>query len=127
LQISFPDNELEGFSPQAREELEKAANQYLKNVVQEASRIEAGRNMAGGAVEITQAMVNDAVVLQRRGLGGRPKTWRDKISRIVAAITSLIVGILYDSAALQDPVYMGVFVTVIAIAILSMTISIIQE
>jgi len=96
-------------------------------LIKEANRIEAGRNTANGPPEITQGMVNDAVVAQRHGLGVIQTNWWSKVLRILAAILSLIVGFMYDPIALQQQIYLVIFVLLIACAILTMTISILKE
>ncbi|MGJ8698242.1 MAG: hypothetical protein ACSHYF_18115 [Verrucomicrobiaceae bacterium] len=107
--------------------LKGATAEYATDLIEEANRIETGRNSAGGTPEVTRGMVNDAKVLLRRGLGVPKKSMGVKILRVIAAVLSLAVGIMYDETKLQSGGYMALFVLVVAAAILTVTISTIKE
>lgn len=127
IEIEINEDDLSGFSEPARERLKQAAEDYVSTLISESNRIEAGRNSNNGPAEITQAMVNDAVVVQRQGLSTAPTRVASKVLRVVAAVLSLIVGFMYDPVALQSQAYMATFVVLTAAAIIAMTISILKE
>ncbi len=127
VDIQIPDDDLRGFSPDACEHLRKAASEYATNLIEEANRIEAGRNSTGGNPEVTRGMVNDATILLRRGLGAPKKSLGLKILRIAAAVLALVAGLMYDESKLQDSGYMVFFILVVAAAILTVTISTLKE
>jgi hypothetical protein len=127
INIQIPDSDLVGFSDQAKERLKEAMLDYTSNLIEEANRIEAGRNSAKGTPEITRGMVNDANDLLRRGLGMPRKSWGLRILRVLAAVLSLIVGIMYDELKLQNSAYMLHFILVVAGTILAVTISTLKE
>lgn len=127
VDIQIPDDDLKGFSAEAQEYLKGATAEYATDLIEEANRIEIGRNSAGGTPEVTRGMVHDAKVLLRRGLGVPKKSMGVKIIRVIAAVLSLAVGILYDETNLQSGGYMALFVIVVAAAILTVTISTIKE
>lgn len=127
LDIQIPDDDLKGFSGEARDHLKKATGEYATDLIEEANRIEAGRNSTGGPPEVTRGMVNDAKVLLRRGLGVPKKSWGMRILRVVAAVLSLCVGIMYDETKLQSGGYMLLFILAVTVAILSVTISTLKE
>lgn len=66
--IQIPNNNLIGFSEEARELLKSATADFAIDLIEEANRIEAGRNSTDGPPEVTGGMVNDANLLLRRGL-----------------------------------------------------------
>ena len=127
IEIKIDDTDTEGFSTPAKEGLREAVEDYASSLIEEANRIEAVRNTGSGPPEITHGMVSDAVIVQRTGLGKRNNSYASKILRITAAILALIVGFMYDPQSLQQEWYIGIFVTLVAIAILAMTISILRE
>ena len=127
VDIQIVDDDLKGFSGEARDHLKKATAEYATDLIEEANRIEAGRNSTGGPPEVTRGMVNDAKVLLRRGLGAPKKSWGLRILRVIAAVLSLGVGVMYDETKLQSGGYMLLFILAIAAAILTVTISTIKE
>jgi len=127
IEIQIQDKDVSGFNLQAKAKLEESVNEFVSDLIEEANRIESGRNSTSGSPEITSSMVNDARVLIRRGLAQPKKGMGLKILRISSAVLSLAVGIMYDSTKLQDRGYMLLFILVIAAAILSVTIATIKE
>lgn len=127
VEIQIPEDGLTGFSQQARERLKEATAEYATDLIEEANRIEAGRNSTSGPPEVTRGMVDDARVLLRRGLNVARKDWGSKTLRVVAAVLSLCVGVMYDKDALQDSGYLLLFILLVAAAILAVTISTLRE
>jgi hypothetical protein len=127
MQISVDDKALAGFNDPAKKVLEKAATEFVEDLVKEANRIEATHNPSTGNPQVTSAMVTDAAVLVRRGLAQPKKKLGAKLVRIAAAVLSLAVGFAYDATKLQDKTYMLVFIVVVAFAILAVTISTLME
>lgn len=127
LEIKIQDGDIVGFSAPAKTRLHRAVEDYASSLIAEANRIEAGRNIGKGPPEITQGMVNDAVMVLRQGLGSFQSKLSSKVLRVVAAILSLVVGFMYDAQLLQQRWYLALFVITIAAAILTLTISILRE
>lgn len=126
VQVTIEDADLAGFSDAAKARLSDAAHEYVGSIIEEANRIEVSRNSHGPS-EITHGMVTDAVIVNRRGLGIRQTNGLSKVLRIVSAVSCLIVGVMYDVSDLQDKVYLASFIVLIAVAILTMTVSILKE
>lgn len=127
IDITIQDTDVEGFNHQARNKLEESVDEFVSDLIEEANRIESGRNSTSGNPEITSSMVNDARVLIRRGLAQPKKGMGVKLLRIASAVLSLAVGMMYDATKLQDSGYMFLFIIVITAAILSVTIATIKE
>ena len=127
MQIDLDNRALEGFNEPAKAELNKAAKEFLTDLITESNRIEATRNPASGNPQVTSSMVADAAVLIRRGLARPKKKIGAKVLAVVAAVMSLVVGFLYEPTKLQDQTYMLMFVAVVAISIITITVSIIME
>ena len=125
VDLKISEADLKGFSQPARDALKKAVAAYATDLIEEANRIEAGRGSP--EPEVTRAMVDDAAFALRRGLGTPPRNLVLKILRIGAAVLSLLVGILFDPAKLQNGGYMTFFIVVVAGAILAVTLSILRE
>ena len=127
IEIRIGESELIGFSDPAKNGVQTAGVDFLKAVIAEANRLESAHKSGGGPVEITQAMVVDAVVIQRRSLGARKTPIGIKILRIATAVVSLVVGFMYDGQKLQDAGYMAVFILLITIAVGLTIISTMKE
>ena len=94
IELQIPESNLKGFSDQEKNRLKEATSDYASDLIEETNRIEAGRNPTEGPPEVTRGMVSDATVLLRRGLGAPKKRWELRVLRIVAAVLSLMVGIM---------------------------------
>ncbi len=127
VEVRIEDNELVGFSVQARDHLKTSILSYSAELVAEANRIEAGRNRTSGTPEVTQGMVNDASTLLRHGVGSPKKNLWDRGVRIISAILSLLVGISYDNEKLREPTYMVFFIVLVALAILFVILATLKE
>tara|TARA_R110000851_G_scaffold331929_1_gene506958 strand:+ start:3776 stop:4162 length:387 start_codon:yes stop_codon:yes gene_type:complete len=127
MEIKIPEGDLKGFNDRAKGKLSEATTVFITDLIEESNRLESSRNTTGDEPEITSSMVNDAQVLIRRGLARPKRSTGIKILRVIAAVLSLLVGILYDSEKLQSGVYMLLFIAVITGAILTVTISTIKE
>ena len=127
MDIEILDENLKGFNSQAKIKLSEATTEFAGDLIEESNRLESSRNTTGNEPEITSSMVNDAQVLIRRGLTQPKKGIGLKILRVVAAVLSLLVGVLYDSTKLQNGGYMLLFIGVITAAILTVTISTFKE
>jgi hypothetical protein len=128
LDVQISDDDLKGFSPQARENLKEAITDYATELIEEANRLEADRNATSGTPEVTRGMVTDANVSLRRGLGTPKKSWGLRVLRVVAAVLSLSVGFMYDQSKLQQSGgYLLLFILAVAAAILTVTITTLKE
>ena len=127
VEVRIPDDGLTGFSEQAQKLLKEATAEYATDLIEEANRIEAGRNSTSGPPEVTRGMVDDARVLLRRGLGVPRRGWGSKVLRVLAAVLSLGVGVSYSKSGLQNSGYPLSFILLVAAAILAVTISTLRE
>lgn len=127
MQIDIDDATLAGFNAPARTELKKATLQFADDLLAEANRIEASRNPTAGTPQVTSGMILEATLLVRRGLARPRKKIGAKLLRVCAAVLSLVIGLTYDASKLQDKTYMMLFVLLVALTILSITISTMQE
>ena len=127
VEIDISEDSLDGFSAQARMRLKEVTVEYANELIEEANRIEAGRNSTSGPPEVTRGMVDDAKILLRRALGAPRRRWGFKTLRIAAAVLSLCVGVFYDKESLQSGSYLLFFVFLVAVAILAVTLSTLRE
>ncbi|WEF33500.1 hypothetical protein [Pseudoduganella chitinolytica] len=127
MQIDIDDSTLTGLNTPAKAELRKATLEFASDLLTEANRIEVLRNPQAGPPEVTSGMVVEATLLVRGGLNRPRQKNGAKLLRICAAVLSLVVGFCYDANKLQDKTYMMIFVLVVALAIVSVTISTIKE
>jgi len=127
VEITIVDADLLGFSDPAKGHLKVAVSRYAVDLIRETNRVESDRNRSGGQPEITQGMVDDADTVMRRGVRSvRTNIWI-KVLRIVSAVAALLVGVMYDQERMQDGLYLLAFVAVIAVTIITVTISTLKE
>src|SRR5688572_12597437 len=81
----------------AHDGLVVVTTQFAEAVLAEAMRL-AERFRGDGTTEVTSSFIHDAALLIRRGYTKRRTPWLLRLCRVVAAISALIVGALYDSS-----------------------------
>ncbi|MEO2281356.1 hypothetical protein [Pseudoalteromonas pernae] len=127
MEIEIEDDELVGFNDLAKEKLKESTSEFVSKLIEESHRLESNSNTSGGTPEVTSSNVSDANILVSKGLSKKKKGIGSKILRIFAALLPLVVGAMYNSTKLQDSAYMLVFVCVVALAIITVTVSILVE
>lgn len=127
IDIQISDSDLNGFSDQAKATLKEAILEYSSQMIEEANRLEAGRNSTNGPPEVTRGMVSDAKIFLQRGMGSPKRNLGLKMLRIIAAVLSLAVGFMYNDTKLQNSEYLLIFIIVIAVTIFVVTISTLKE
>ena len=127
MEVEIDESDLVGFNDLAKSKLKESTNEFVSKLIEESHRLESNSNTSGGTPEVTSSNVSDANILVSKGLSKKKKGIGSKILRVFAALLPLIVGAMYNSTELQDNVYMLVFVCVVAIAIITVTVSIMVE
>lgn len=127
IDIRVEDADLVGFSDPAKDGVKRAGEDFIRHVVAEANRLESAQNAGTGPVEITKGMVANAALIQRHAVGGRKAPLSFKVLRIVSAASALLVGVMVDKEKMQDTLYLVAFFVVIAIALITTTVSIMKE
>ena len=127
MELEIEDDELVGFNDLAKEKLKESTSEFVSKLIEESHRLESNSNTSGGTPEVTSSNVSDANILVSKGLSKKKKGIGSKILRIFAALLPLVVGAMYNSTKLQDSAYMLVFVCVVALAIITVTVSILVE
>ncbi|MNH34175.1 hypothetical protein D3C79_947520 [compost metagenome] len=107
--------------------MKAAIEEFSSELIDETNRLEAGRNASKGAPEVTRGMVTDAKIFLKRGLVSPKKGFWPKITQIISAILSLLVGVMYNDTKLQDSAYLLLFIVVVTATILTVTISTFKE
>jgi hypothetical protein len=127
IDINIPDNNLQGFNQQARDELKKGIEDFSNDLIAESNRLEASLNTTSNGPEITSSIVADAKVLLRHKINKPKKGIGKTILKIGASLTSLLAGIMFHKESLQDNGYLVLYIVVIAIAILLTTLTVFKE
>ena len=126
--LKVDDSSLKGFSEPAIDKVEVILENYVTELLREIDHVERGRlHSVSGNPEITVGTVETAKQLLQSGLGVKPMVLSAKIIRIIAVVSSLIVGIMYDGTQLHDQKYMLMFILTMAVAILFGVLSVIKE
>ena len=127
MDIEIEEEDLVGFNDLAKEKLKESTTEFVSKLIEESHRLESNNNTSGGTPEVTSSNVSDANILVTKGLSKKKKGLGSKILRIFAALLPLVVGAMYNSTKLQDSTYMLAFVFVVAVSIITVTISIMVE
>ncbi|MDM8253925.1 hypothetical protein [Phocaeicola barnesiae] len=116
INFDIPDNKINNFSASAKRELTKQSCRITKEIIDEASRIEASRRLSDASSEVTQSNVKEAATHPRM-VFSRKKVWPIKIVQVVAFVSSLIAGGLFDTKEFSNTTIVIWFVIVLFIAI----------
>ena len=95
IKFNISDDKIVNFSCGAKAELTQQANRIAEEIVDEASRIEASRRISDTTSEVTQSNVKEAAT-QPRMIFTKKKSWASKIIQIIAFVSSLVTGGLFD-------------------------------
>lgn len=127
MEIKIDENELVGFNEPAKKKLIEVTFDFAIKVIEEANRLESKINSSGGQPEITSSNVSDANTLVSKGLTKVKNNWKKNILKIFASLLPLFVGMMYNTNKLQESSYLLLFIGLIAITIVTVTVSIIWE
>lgn len=127
MQVDVKEENLEGFNDQAKSQLIDTTHAFVSDLIEEANRLESKNNSSGASPEITSSNVNDAADFVRRGLTKKKKGFKVILLRILATLSPLVIGIMYNTESLQNGAYLLTFVVVVVVAVLSVTLSTIME
>jgi len=117
VSIDIPDNDVRFLNPPAQQQLKAHVNEYVDQLLAEASRIEADQRTVDGDPEISSSMIKDAAHLIRRGYQKHKKSGWHVTLDIAGSVSALFVGLIFDFERLKDPVMLVVFVIILAVAL----------
>lgn len=116
-----------GFTQRAKSALTAASTRFTRDLVAEATRLEAGVGGDTQKPEITGKMVRDAETLLRMNQYQARPTIGTRLLRILAAVLPLLVGVLFDKESLSDSLYLTGIGVLFACAILTVTLAVIRD
>jgi hypothetical protein len=119
IEVDISDDKLQNLSTTAKDEVGKVSKAYIEEVLDEASRIEESRRANNSNPEVTAAIITDAVYFAK-SYGIRKKKPKKQIFlQIVAFLASTVTGGLFDVDKFNDIAYVGLFLFVFLVAIVS--------
>jgi hypothetical protein len=127
IQIDISDKDVQYLNAPAQHELKKHVELYIDQLLEEASRLEAGQRTADGDPQINSSMVNDAANIIKRGYRNIKKPAWLTASQIISSLSALFVGLIFDFERLKNPVMLVVFVILLAVAITFNVIVLIRD
>ncbi|WP_346896227.1 hypothetical protein [uncultured Roseibium sp.] len=126
-EIKLSDEALEGFSQPAKDRLRAATIEYLEELISECYRLEGSMNSDDGPAEITQGMVNDAVIFKKRiPAKKKGRFWRVS-ARIAASILPLLVGFFFNSDKLTEGSNLVLFAVLLVMTAVVITLSVLLD
>lgn len=117
IDINLPDDDVQHLNPPARQQLQANVEDYIDQLLEESSRLEAVQRTSEGDPEINSSMVKDAALLIGRGYQRQKKPGWLRACQIVATLSALLTGFVFDFERLKDPIMLVVFVLILAAAI----------
>lgn len=127
VNIDIPDNDVRFLNPPAQQQLKSHINEYVDQLLAEASRIEADQRTATGDPEISSSMIKDAAHLIKRGYQRHKKSGWHVTLDIAGSMSALFVGLMFDFDRLKDPVMLVLFVLLLAVALTLNIITIMRD
>ena len=117
LKIEIQDAELVYLNQPAKDELKSSIEDYIDEVLDEATRLEAGNNTSGRTPQITSSMISDAKLLLRKDYKKPKKPLRIKIIQIIASVSAAIFGVMFDYDKVKEPTFIVLLLLVFAVAL----------
>lgn len=127
IQIDIPDDDIEHLNAPAQSQVKQQVETYVDLLLAESSRIEAAQRTTSGDPEINSSMVKDAAHLISRGYQKHRRPAWLTACQVVASLTALFTGLLFDFDRLKDPLMLVVFVLLLAAAITFNVIVLMKE
>lgn len=127
IHFTIGDQDLLGFSDPAQAQLKETLDKFANDLISEANRIEASSRGPAHAPDVNAAMVRDATSFVRRGIIATKASKLDRLVRILAPGLSLLVGIIWDRDSLQDGTYLIIFGSVLAAALITVTLVAVRD
>jgi hypothetical protein len=127
LDLKAPGDAVDLLKGHAANQYCGAIERYAKDLLAEASRLEAANRGAAGHPEITSTMVGDADILLRRGYKKARRKPGLIVAQLVATVGSFLAGILADMDALKDSTVLVVFIVALAITIAAAVVALVTE
>lgn len=118
IEIEIADSKLENLSDSANDQLKAISKKHIEDILDEAGRLEASRNGSGNNPEITAAIINDAVEFTKKYRFSKRKPGRKIILQILAFITTVLTGGLFQPKEFTDKWFLIAFLVVFLIAII---------
>ncbi|WET47414.1 hypothetical protein PYS58_12545 [Chryseobacterium indologenes] len=116
IEFDIPDEKVTDLNPNGRTELTRHCKQWTEDIIDEATRIEASRNV-GTSTEITAAIISEAATYSKRFPLRSKSKWWVKVIQIVAFISSLIAGSLLDVEKFKEVGHVVWFIITLFIAV----------
>lgn len=118
VEIQLPEDCLQHLSTPAVQALHTAVQQHVRDLINEASRLEAAGRAADADPEITATNVTDAALLLRRGYRQQKKKVWTVVMHVASPVIGLTAGFLFDMQLLQSPL------VVVILALLTATLAV---
>ena len=118
IEIDLDERATQYLSPQARRSLKSLANKYAQNLLLEAIRLEAAGHSQRGDPEITGKNVTDAATYLKGFPNPQKRAWWFVLIQVASAITTLLVGALFDLPTVQrDATALYFFLAILVLAV----------
>ena len=115
--IEIPDSDVRYLNAPSQQQLKSSVNEYVDQLLAEASRIEADQHTADGAPEISSSMIKDAAHLIKRGYQRHKKSGWHITLDIAGSVSALFIGLIFDFERLKEPQMLVGFLVLLAISL----------
>ena len=117
IEFQIPDEKIQNLSQNAKSELKNLCKDYTEEILDEASRIESSRRNPETDSEITASIIKEADIFSKRFPAPKKRSWWVKVIQIIAFISCIITGSLFDTDKFQDSKHVFLFIIVLFVAI----------
>lgn len=127
LEIDENENDLTGFSTQAKQKLIEEVQNFTLDVIIETRRLEGFDNTTGNSPEITSSMVKEASSIVKRPYRIKKPGYKTILIRASAIFLPFVTSLLFDKSELQNPIYLIFIAILFGLSIFTIILSFVRE
>jgi hypothetical protein len=127
ITVELSDDEVVGFSNQAKNELAAGIRKFAVDLVSEANRLESERRGAAGGPDVSANDIRDALPIVRRREPANKAGLRTRAIRVGSAACALLLGIIWDRDSLHSSTYLAVVAGLFAVTLLLVILAALED
>ena len=122
IEIQVTEDRLVYLSEPAKDEFTQSIDNFIDELLQEASRLEANRRDHRGDPEINRSMIQDATSFLKKYPRAKKMGWGFIAIQVISSVSTLLVGGMFDLDKLQSDQKMLILFIIVLIFAITFTV-----